>query len=394
MAIKNLRTDTSIKITKADKGNSTVVMDSVDYKTKINELLNKGDVYQELKKDPTPSVDLKVQTTIRDLKKKGFNLSHLNSYNGIAPRLYGLPKIHKVNIPLRPIVSSIGSPTYNIAKFLVPILTPLTGKGSSFVKNSIHFKSIIKSVEVTDSDSLVSFDVESLFTSVPIEDACIILKSRLDEDDSLVDRTALSAQDIVSLTRLCVSNAYFLWDGKFYKQREGAAMGSPLSPILANLYMEWFEEQAISSAPYKPKLWVRYVDDTFVVWQHNREQLTEFLNHLNSVAQPICFTMEVENDNKLPFLDVLVTKNRSKGTVSCSVYRKPTHTDRYLNYSSNHHPAVKYTVARALLGRAIEVCDADTIDSEIRHVSRVLERNGYPKKSDQQHTPQHKKPET
>ena len=150
------------------------------------------------------------------------------------------------------------------------------------MKNLAHLNAIIKNLEITDNDSLVSFDVESLFTSVPIDEACAILENRLDDDESLVDRTVLSSQDIVDLTQLCISNAYILWDGKFYKQCKEVAMGSPLSPILANLYMEWFEEQAIATAPYRPKLWVRYVDDTFVVWQHNKEQLSEFLNHLNS----------------------------------------------------------------------------------------------------------------
>ena len=88
----------------------------------------------------------------------------------------------------------------------------------------------------------------------------------------------------------------------------GAAMGSPLSPIVANIYMESLETRALETFRVKPKLWVCYVDDTFVLWQHGEEQLETFHEHLNSQHSSIQFTKEVECDNKIPFLDVLVER--------------------------------------------------------------------------------------
>jgi hypothetical protein len=108
---------------------------------------------------------------------------------------------------------------------------------------------------------------------------------------------------LISLLRAktFLSDIYFLWKGNYYEQKEGAAIGSPLSPVIANLFMETFEQEAFELAPLKPKLWKRYVDDTFVVWPHGRESLDQFLNHLNSLHSSIKFTMEIEENNQIPF---------------------------------------------------------------------------------------------
>ena len=85
-------------------------------------------------------------------------------------------------------------------------------------------------------------------------------------------------------------------------------MGSSLSPMVANSYMEGFEEVALTSAAYKLKSWFCYADGTFVVWSHSEEELQIFLDHLKSIHTRTHFTMEMEADGKLAFLDVLVLK--------------------------------------------------------------------------------------
>ncbi|KAK5648206.1 hypothetical protein RI129_003099 [Pyrocoelia pectoralis] len=128
-------------------------------------------------------------------------------------------------------------------------------------------------------------------------------------------------------------------------------MGNPLSPVIANFYMEKFESIALESAVLKPKIWYRYVDDTFVIWNHGLDSLHLFLKHLNNIHPNIQFTMECEINGRLPFLDILISKTDSLN-LSFSVYRKPTHTDRYLNKLSNHHPCQKIGVIKTLYDRA------------------------------------------
>ena len=121
-----------------------------------------------------------------------------------------------------------------------------------------------------------------------------------------------------------------------------------LSPVLANFYMEDFETRAIELAPHKPTCWYRYVDDTFVIWPNGQDKLQEFLNHLNGLHKKIQFTIETETNGHLPFLDIDIYR-KTNGTLGHKVYRKPTHTNLYLQQSSHHHPANKQSILISLI---------------------------------------------
>ena len=109
-------------------------------------------------------------------------------------------------------------------------------------------------------------------------------------------------------------------------------MGSPVSPIVANIYMEEFEHLALNTAPERPRQWKRYVDDTFCIMKGNA--VGGFLVHVNSLKPTIQFTMELETQGRIPFLDACLRRH-TDGSLVTSVYRKPTHTDRYLQYDSH-----------------------------------------------------------
>ena len=156
----------------------------------------------------------------------------------------------------------------------------------------------------------------------------------LRQDPELSDRTTLTADRVTELLEHCLRSMYFRFQGTYYEQVEGAAMGSPVSAVVANLYMEHFERIALDTAKVRPRLWKRYVDDTCCIVKTGG--VDELLTHLNSVRPSIQFTVEVEKKGCLPFLDTLLTRS-TNGALEISVYRKPTHTDRYLNFNS-HHP--------------------------------------------------------
>ena len=131
--------------------------------------------------------------------------------------------------------------------------------------------------------------------------------------------------------------------------------------------MESFEEPAIVTSPYKPRIWKRYVDDTFTVL--DRGSVDSFLQHLNNQQPSIRFTMETESDSKLAFLDTAVSREPD-GRLTTSVYRKPTHTDQYLAYDSHDPQSVKR--AKRI------VTKSSAISKEKKHLSLVLVSNGYP----------------
>ena len=123
-------------------------------------------------------------------------------------------------------------PSYQLSKYIASIISPLAGRTSSHVLNSKHFAETMGDVTIGSDESLVSFDVTSLFTNVPIGEAVEIIRDRLREDEDLVERTPLSPDRIAELLGLCLKSTYFSYSGEFYEQREGAAMGSPVSVVM------------------------------------------------------------------------------------------------------------------------------------------------------------------
>jgi hypothetical protein len=131
-------------------------------------------------------------------------------------------------------------------------------------------------------------------------------------------------------------------------------MGSSLSPIVSNIFMEQFEKMVLDSVQYKPSLWFWYVDGIFVVWTHGPGRLQNFYNHLNRLRSSLQFTMEIELDSVIPFLDVLIIRKRT--ALAAKIYRKPTQTSRYLNSISNHPPHVKMGIIQSLHNRVSTIC--------------------------------------
>ena len=145
-----------------------------------------------------------------EMNKTGYD--RLRATYSATPQLYGLPKIHKPEVPLRPIVSSIGSPTYNLAKFLTHIVSPLSGKTPSFVKDSGDFVEKVRRLRPEEGSILVSFDVTSLFTKVPIAEALEVIGRKLEEQEQETEdrRTTLSVDSIKQLLHLCLTSTYFM----------------------------------------------------------------------------------------------------------------------------------------------------------------------------------------
>ena len=203
-----------------------------------------------------------------------------------------------------------------------------------------------------------------------------IVNNRLQQDNTLPQRTAMSIPQITSLLEFCLTQTYFLFQGKYYKQKQGAAMGSPISPIIANIFMEEFEVKALQSFPNPPSIWLRFVDDTFVI--NKAEYSQDLLQHINNQDPHIQFTVEPTQQGSLPFLDTLVTI-QPDNTLTTSVYRKPTHTDQYLHWDSNHHITAKHSVYNTLAHRAKTVSSTqDSIDRELSHIKTALKHCQFP----------------
>ena len=274
-------------------------------------------------------------------------------------------------MPLRPIISSVGSVTHATAKELARIIKPLVGGSQHHVKNNMDFIQSIEGIQLKSDECMMSFDVESLFTSVPIEPSIEIIKKLLEDDKCLHLRTKMTVNQISCLLKFCLKTTYFTFQGKFFEQVKGATMGSPISPIVANFFMEDLEVKALSTAPTPPTLWKRFVDDTFIIIQRSYKET--FLQHLNSIDDNIHFTCEDSNeDGSIVFLDMLITPDEN-GRLNTSVNRKETHTDQYLHWDSHHAITSKYSVVGTLFHRARTVCSTPgQLQKEVKHLYQSL----------------------
>ncbi|XP_071496401.1 uncharacterized protein [Diadema antillarum] len=191
----------------------------------------------------------------------------------------------------------------------------------------------------------------------------------------------LIVDNIIKLLEFISSTTYFSFDGKIYRQKYGAAMSIPVSPIVANIYMEYFEEEAIASAhdDIKPRVWKRYVDDILAIVKADTvDRLKAHLDQADDTGSILKFTHELEVDNSIPFLDTKITK-RPDGTTKMVVYRKKTHTGQYLNFQSHHPLHQKLGVIRTLMDRAhcIVTEDAD-LKAEEEYIQSSFRKCGYP----------------
>ena len=232
--------------------------------------------------------------------------------------LYGLPKVHKDNYPIRPILSACNTPNYMLAKYLVPNLSPLT-KNCYTVHSSFAFAKEICEIDATNL-VMASFDVTSLFTNIPLHETIDIIIAEIFDNpeyshltetlDIGIDQSQKffkchipDKEDEVSyfnksqlrrMLELATLDNYFFFNDSIYKQVDGVAMGSPLGPTLANLFMNHMEKKWLEECPlsFKPVLYRRYVDDSFLLFK-SIDHLELFHSYLNSILNTPIFLLLV-----------------------------------------------------------------------------------------------------
>ena len=371
-ALFDLKKDPNIHITKADKSNCVVILDKVTYNDKILELLSDQTTYKPLNKNPLDNEIKNFNSKIKSILKDNNDLLSKIKINAPSlPYLYGLIKTHKPNLPVRPIISSVGSCTYKLSKYLVAILSPLLGTISdSHIKNGLDICDKLTTININSETRLVSFDVVSLFTKVPIDDLLNFLNEHL-KQCNLGHPTHV----IINLVKLCILDCTFVFNNKFYKQVFGMAMGNPLSPLLSNLYMEFFEINLLPKIKHSHFKWYRYVDDIIALINSNFN-VENFLKELNDLVPSIQFTLEKENNNTIAFLDILVI--RSNNSFKFKIYRKPTNNLSYVHFYSGHTKKIKTSVFSSMFLRALRIVSPEYLDEEETIIKNIGNSLCYP----------------
>ena len=289
--------------------------------------------------------------------------------------MYGLPKIHKPNLPIRPILSAIGTFNYKLAKFLVPILRPLTFNQYT-INNTSHFIDDIKRLRFDHNTFMASFDVTSLFTNIPLDETVNICTDKLYSKGE--NPLEIPKDSFQSMINIAVKDNYFIFNSDLYQQINGCSMGGPLSPSLANAFMCHHEEIWMKQCPeaFRPLFFRRFVDDIFCIFR-DKSQAQLFKDFLNSRHKNITFTAEFENNNKLDFLDVSLTF--ANGLFTYKTYRKPTFTGLGTSFESFIPLIFKLNSISTLINRAFITCsDWFSLHEELEFLTKYFLQNKYP----------------
>ena len=165
---------------------------------------------------------------------------------------------------------------------------------------------------------------------MPIIDTLNLIKDYVNNDDQFTRKAAIPQDKFLDLVHLVLTTTWYTFNSQSYQQTDGVAMGGPASLTTAEIYMHAYESTATTTALHPPKVWERFIGHVYSILKCTH--LENFFDHINNLLQNIKFTTEEESNRALALLDTLLKGNN--GEISILVYRKPTHTEQYLHYSS------------------------------------------------------------
>ena len=379
LALRQLQKNKDIVLSRPDKGSGIVLLNKKDYISKLDAILADQSKFTVVPdgKDLTDQIEQQLTNLLKKIKNEGYinqNLyERIKPSGSTIPRLYGLPKIHKSGVPIRPILSMVNSPYHSIAQWLVHKLEPVRQQLSKHsLRDTFQFVDTIRDLNVREK-TMVSLDVTSLFTNVPLVETVSFLCKFITEKQMDI---GIPVDRLRELLLRCTLNIQFLFDGKLYRQKDGVAMGSPLGPLLADIFMGMLETRQLRGTIANMEFYSRYVDDIFCVVR-NGTDLGGLLDDFNDAHSALNFTMECEEEDKFSFLDVLLTR-MPDGAITRRVHRKATWKGQYTHFHSFVPIRHKQNLVRCLAHRARRICSRETVNEELSLIRNVLHDNGYP----------------
>ena len=383
-ALERARNDSSVIFKQSDKCKGLVVMSKHTYIDKAQSIVSE---YERIPKNPTPKLEAQTKKVIHKTMDNVIGDKIVRSIIPNSSRtaeLYGLPKNHKENIPLRPIVSACGDPLDKLTWFLERIVTQLLPFVPSHLKNTEQFLSALKSKyphSLPPGTIIFTMDVQNLYGNIPTDEAVTAVCDMIQEHNDKINLFGLTLDSFKTLLRHCLQNNYVRFGDDFFKQTKGIAMGSRVAPPLAITFMHAIESLILSSPGDQPALYLRYIDDIIGVWSHGGEALDKYHTFVNSFHPSLKFSLEKTDPcqiSSVPFLDTLVTVSPS-GKYITELYFKPTASPIIIHFTSAQPMQVKLSVLHSELLRAMRTgTDDEAVERGIAKVTNIFLSNDYP----------------
>ena len=382
-ALRSLINNKNITIKPADKGGGICLLNTTDYIKKIMDHLNDTNTYRILDSNPIPEIKNEIKGYLDFLVQRSYIDKMTKEFltPPDPPRLspfYGIPKIHKPDHPLRPIVSGCESVTDRLSKYLTHFLQPLAEKLPSHIRDTTHFLRLLQDIPALPTDVfLVTADVTSLYTNIPHTEGI----------EASLHYITLHRKDMPSYTppnlvfqtllEFILKNSIFEFLDVLYHQTTGTSMGTRVAPPYANLFMGREEAEIINSFYEFIAFWKRFIDDIFFLFQGSEEDLKRLMDYMNSLHPSIKYTFEYSRSH-VPFLDTIVYLDSSR-KLQTTLYRKPTDRSCLLHNSSHHPRHVKESIVYTQALRYCTIISEDkNLEHELKELCKILLARGYP----------------
>ena len=388
---KRMKTSRNVQMTKKylkdhgllaipfDKGVGICIMKQEDYHAKMDAIIQlpQFEKYVKPRKNAKHPV-LKEQERIHEILKSLRNDGKIDEvlFQQLKPRgsqparLYGLAKVHKNNTPVRPVLSMPGSAYHKVANFVAKAYSAVPN--CKINASSMMISEKIREVLLEKNEELISFDVVSLYTNVPVLEAidvCTEMLYNLPE----VDRPSIDKDTFLILAKIASCEVLMLTHDGYYVQKDGLAMGSPPAPHLANGWLSQYDGVIKGDS----KLYFRYMDD--ILMEQKTNDIEQKLTDINILHENLKFTLEREKDEELPVLDMKLHHDHSTGMLSSTWYTKPTDTGLIMNFHALAPKRYKRSVVTGFVYRIHRSCSTwKNFHVSLEKAKKILEKNQYP----------------
>jgi hypothetical protein len=265
---------------------------------------------------------------------------------------------------------------------MTKLITPLAQKSNSYIDSTKGFLNFINSSKGLEKNKnfkdyyLVTADVSNMFSCIPVDEAIDVLISVIERNRHILPESTPHQRILRMFLKFILKDNYFQFMNKYYLQILGIAMGCKLSPAFANIFMDEIERNMTSKYSWYIDLWRRYIDDIFFIWKSTLPRLKRFIEHCNSFHPNLKYTFEYSK-KEINFLDVNIKKS-NKG-FETSVYKKPTHKNAYVHYTSNHPLHMfRNIIYNQVLRLKMINSNGQVLHKQIKELQTNFLRRGYP----------------
>ena len=373
----------------SDKTNRIVVTDKLSFIQRVENVLSDTNIYKPLPKSKCNAIEKQANTLIRSTCKNKPNIDskRLISCGSKPAKFYCTIKDHKDkndgNFPLRPIASSIGTPTEKVDWLLSKILNNLVPKVISSIKSTDELIEYLRNISLPRKNNLtfISLDVKNLYTSIPLLHGIETVIKFVKEHENTFDSYGFSHSEIEKFLKFITFNNEVYYNNKTYLQIQGCPMGSHYAPAFAIIYMNHIENMALnklsSSHNIQPCLYKRYIDDIIMgPFPNEPSILNSILDIFNSVSANIKFSIDVPMNNVLNFLDISISIANNQ--IKYELYRKDCHSGNTLHYDSWVPSHVKTNFIKNSYTYVEKRCSThESVRKNKNKMTKRLRRNGF-----------------